>query len=50
MGKPVKFKGVGVKLFRAFKLLMFYVGGRMDTCYAGMLTESKHVDEVMKGT
>lgn len=48
-GSLSSLKGWGVKLFRAFKLFMFYVGGIMDTCYAGTLTECKHVDEVMNG-
>ena len=43
-------KGWGVKLFRAFQLFMFNVGGIMDTCYEGMLTEIKRADEVMNGT
>ena len=39
-----------VEVFRAFKLFMFYVGGIMDICHVRMLTESKHVDEVINGT
>ena len=49
-GSLSSLRGWGGKLFRASKPFMFYFGGIMDTCYIRMLTERKHVDEVVNDT